>query len=128
MIWQGKGRVIEASTAQKLTIKCNTHFDTFIALTMNSHITAGNQNLTYHYDEIYIPVVAEVVRASKTDEQSLNQTPGPPVEVFTTTMSNISEWYAAEKLTKSGTLSADDVDNISLKGGGRGWLPKAVTN
>ena len=65
-------------------------------------------------------MVAEVVRASKIGEQSPNQLPAPPVEVFTTTVSNVLEWLVAETTTKSVTLSSVGVDNRSYMGEGGG--------
>ena len=63
-------------------------------------------------------MVAEVVRASETDEQILNQPPGPPVEVFTDMVSNDSEWSVAETSTKAGILSYISVENIYSNFGG----------
>ena len=65
-------------------------------------------------------MVTEVVGSSKTGEQGLNQTPAPPVEVFTTTTSNVLEWSVEETLTKAGTLSFVGVEKRYLKGGGVG--------
>ena len=77
-------------------------------------------------------MVAEVVGESEPYKQSPNKPPAPPVEVFTTTLSNILEWPVAETLTKAGALSLIGVDKKSLKmGGGRGvggWPPVAVKN
>ena len=73
-------------------IDCNSHFGTFKSLTMNSSNIYDDQTLPSHEDEVNIPVVVEVVGASETDEQIPNQPPGSPVEVFTTTVINISEW------------------------------------
>ena len=64
-------------------------------------------------------MVTEVIGESKTDEQIPNQTPDPPVEVFTTTASNALEWSVTEKLIKSGTISYVGVEKRSLKGSGR---------
>ena len=59
---------------------------------MNSSNTSGDKTHPYNDDKLNIHVVAEVVRASAIDEQSPNQPPVPQVEVFTTTVSNYSEW------------------------------------
>ena len=79
-------------------------FRTFKDLTMNSSNTADDQTLSSRDDELDILLVAVVVGASKSDEQSRNQTPGPPVEVFTTTVSNVLQRSVAKILNKSGTL------------------------
>ena len=63
-------------------------------------------------------MVTEVIRESKTDEQRPNQTPDPPVEVFTTTASNALEWSVTEELIKDGTISSVGVEKRSLKGSG----------
>ena len=63
-------------------------------------------------------MVAEVVGASKTDEHRPNEPPGPPVEVFTTTVINVLEWLMSETLTKSSTLYYVGVKNTSSKFGG----------
>ena len=57
-------------------------------------------------------MVADVVRASKTDEQSSIQPPVPPVEVFTTTVSTVSEWLVSDTFTEAGTLSSVGVEKI----------------
>ena len=57
---------------------------------MKSYNTSSDQTPPSHDHEVNTTVVAEVVRASKTDEHSLNQPPAPPVEVFTTTVINVS--------------------------------------
>ena len=115
-----RGLFIQESKSQKPMINCNIQLVTFKYLTMNSSNTAGNWNLPSHDNRVEIPVVAEIFRASETDEQSPYQPPAPPVEVFTTTVSNVSEWSTAKKLTKSGTLSYMGVEKISSKGGGWG--------
>ena len=79
--------------------------------------TDGDRNLTSHDYGVDIPVVAEVVGASETGEQIQNQPPDPPVEVFTTIESSVSEFYMAEKLTKDGTIYYVGVEKIYLKGG-----------
>ena len=66
---------------------------------MNSSNTYGNITLPSHNNKVDILVVAEVLRASKTAEQIPNQPPPPPVEVFTTTVSNVFEWSVSEALT-----------------------------
>ena len=55
-----------------MTADRNTQVGIFKYLTINSSNTDGNRNLPSHDNEVYIPVVAEVVRAPETDEQSLN--------------------------------------------------------
>ena len=72
-------------------ITCKTQFINFKDLTINSSNADVDHTLTSNDDEVNIPVVAEVVRAYETDENILNRTPGPPVEVFTTMMINVSE-------------------------------------
>ena len=66
---------------------------------MNTSSTAGDLTQPSHEDEVNIHVVEEIVGESKTDEQSPNQLPGPPVEVFTTTVNIFLEWLVAETLT-----------------------------
>ena len=90
---------------------------------MNSYNTAGDQTLPFHDDEVYIFGVSEVARASETDQQSPNQPPPPPVDVFTTTVINVLGWSVVETLTKSGTLSYMGIEKIYLKGVGgvRRW-------
>ena len=85
---------------------------------MNSYNAAGNQTHTYHDEKVDISVVAEVVGASETDEQILNQPPGSPVEVFTTTESDVLEWSVAETLIKAGRIYSVGVEKKYLKGGG----------
>ena len=80
---------------------------------MNSSNTARYQIHPSNDDKVNIHVVAEVVRASTIDEQSPNQPPVPPVEVFTTTVSNVSEWSVAETIHKSSTLYSVGVEKIS---------------
>ena len=101
-----KGRFTQASISQKTMIYHNTHFGTFKALITSSYNTAGDRTLTSHDNELYTPVVVEVVGLPKTDEQSLKQPPGPPFEVFTTTVSNILWWLVAETLIEDGILSS----------------------
>ena len=72
-------------------------------------------------------MVAEVIGAYGTDDQSPNQTPAPTVEVFTTTVSNVLEWSVAETLAKYVTMSSIGVKKRYSKGGG-GRPPVAVTN
>ena len=96
-------------------INRNTHFGTFRALTINSYNTAGDRTLTSHDDELNILVAEEVSRVSKTDEQNPNHPPGPAVEVLTTTVSNVLEWFEAEKLTKAVTMSSIGVEKKFLK-------------
>ena len=72
---------------------------------MKSSNSAGDQTLTSQDNEVEIPVVAVVAGTSKSGEQSPNQTPGPLVEVFTTTVSNLLEWSVTETPTEAGTLS-----------------------
>ena len=66
----------------------------------------------------------------KADEHIPNQPPGPPVEVFTTTGINVSQWSVAETLTESSTLYYVGVEKRSSKwGGGGGGRPTvAVAN
>ena len=85
-----RGHFTQAPIEQKLTIDRNTHFGTLKYLTMNSSNTAGDQTNPSNDDEVNTHVVAEVVRASAIDEQSPNQPTVPPVEVFTTMVSNVS--------------------------------------
>ena len=92
---------------------------------MNSCNSYGDRNLPSHDYEVYISVVADVVGESKTGEQSPNQPPGPPVEVFNTTVSNVPEWLVADTLTKAGTLSYVGVEKRSPKEGGN---PAVVIN
>ena len=58
---------------------------------MKSSNKYGYLKLPYHENELKIPVVEEVVGASKTDERIPNQLTGPPVEVFTTTVISFLE-------------------------------------
>ena len=67
-----KGRFTQVSTAQKLRIDRNTKFATLKSLTMNSSNTTRDMTQTSRYDEVNIPVVAEVVGASENDEQIPN--------------------------------------------------------
>ena len=90
------------------------------ANTMNSSNTVGDYTLPSHDNEVDIPVVAEVTGTSETDEQRLNHPPGPPVEVFTTTVSNVLEWLVIDTFTKSGTLYYVGFEKISSKGEGGG--------
>ena len=94
---------------------------------MNSSNIADNRTQPYHDNEVKIPVVAEVVGASKTDERIPNQLTGPPVEVFTTTVSNVSEWSVEETLTEASTLSSVGVEKRSSRFGGD-RPPVAVIN
>ena len=68
---------------------------------MNSSNSDFYQTLPSQDDEVEIPVVAEVVKASETGEKISSQPPAPPVEVFTTMVGNVSEWLVAETLTKA---------------------------
>ena len=72
-------------------------------------------------------MVSEVIGESNTGEQSPKHPPGPPVDVFTTTVSNVSEWLVADKLTEDGTMSYVDVEKRSSKFGGY-WPTMSVTN
>ena len=108
----------QASTAQKPPIGRNTPFKPFKDLTMNSSNAAGDRTLPSQDGELDIPVVAEVVGASKTGYKSLNHPPSPPVEVFTTMASNVSEWLVAETLTKASTRSSVGVEKRYSKRGG----------
>ena len=94
---------------------------------MNSKNKARDWTQPSHDDEVNIPVDAEVTGVFKTDEQRPKYPPGPPVDVFTTTVSNVSQFLVAEILTKSGTLSSVGVEKISSKFGGY-WTPVAGTN
>ena len=62
-------------------------------------------------------MVAGDIIASETDEQISNHPPGPPVEVFTTMVSNVLDWSVAETLIEAGTMSYFDVEKGYLKGG-----------
>ena len=73
-----------------INIDRNTHFGTFKLLTMNSSNTAGDRPLPSYDDKVDIPVVAEIVEATRTDDPRPNYPTGPPVEVFTTMESNVS--------------------------------------
>ena len=108
-------------------IEHNTRFRNFETLTMNSSNTADYQIQIFHDNEVNIPEFLEVVGASKTDEQNPNQPPVPPVEVFDTKVSNVSEWLVADKLTEDGTMSYVDVEKRSSKFGGY-WPTMSVTN
>ena len=79
---------------------------------MNSSNTTRDMTQTSRYDEVNIPVVAEVVGASENDEQIPNQPPDPPVEVFTTAVSNVLEWSVAQTLTKDSKLFSVVVEKI----------------
>ena len=85
-----KGCFTQASKAQKPTINRNTTLGTFKDLTMKSSNPYGYQTLKSQENEVEIHAVAEVAGVSETGEQSLNQPPAPPVEVFTTTVINVS--------------------------------------
>ena len=87
---------------------------------MNSSNSADNRTLPYHDNELDIPVVAEVIGVSETEDQILNHPPAPPVEVFTTVVINISELLVAETLTKYGTLYDVGFKKRSYKGMGGG--------
>ena len=87
---------------------------------MNSSNTAEYWILTSNDYEVKTPVVTEIVGESKTDEHSTNQPPGPLVEVFTTTVSNVSEWLVARTITEAIIMYYVGVENrYSKKGGGR---------
>ena len=93
-------------------------------LTINSSNTADNRKLPSYDDEVNIPVVPEVVRASKTDvgasktdEQSPIHSPALLVEVFDTTVINVSEWSVIETLTKFSILYSVGVESIYSMGG-----------
>ena len=77
-------------------IGCNTQFGTFKDITINSSNSAGDRTLPSYYNELVIPVVTEVAGASKTDKQKSNHPPGPPVEEFNTTVSNVLEILVSE--------------------------------
>ena len=85
------GHFTQESTAKKTAIDRNTHFGTFKFLTMNSSNTAGDRPLPSYDDKVDIPVVAEFVEATGTDDPRPNYPTGPPVEVFTTMESNVLE-------------------------------------
>ena len=68
-----KGSFTQASTSQKPKIDRKTQCFPFKALTINSSNKYGNPALTSHGNEVNIPVVAEIVGASKTDENSPNK-------------------------------------------------------
>ena len=72
-------------------------------------------------------MVAEVVGASKTDEQSPNLPPAPPVEMSNTTVINVSEWLVAETITKSSILSYVGVEKTYYKRGEDGSDELGIT-
>ena len=113
-----KGSFTQASIAQKTMLYRNIQLRTVKELTINSSNTSGDCNLNSHDNEVKITVVEEVVGAPETDEQSPKYPPGPPVEVFTTTVSNVLEWSVAETLIKAGRIYSVGVEKKSLKGGG----------
>ena len=78
-----------------------TTFVTFKELIIDSYNSDDNQTLFPQDYELYITVVADVVGASETGNNNTNQSPAPPVQVFTTTASNILEWSVAETITES---------------------------
>ena len=60
-------------------IDLNTHFGTFKYLIIKSYKLAEYWTLPSQDNEVDIPVIAEVFRASETDEQIPDYPPGPPV-------------------------------------------------
>ena len=79
-----------------MMIDRNTTFGNFKYHNMKSSNSAGYWTLPYHDDGVDTLVVTEVSGASKTHEQIRSQPPGPPVEVLTTTVSNVSECLVSE--------------------------------
>ena len=63
-------------------------------------------------------MVAEFVKAYKTDEQIPNQQTGCPVEVFITLVSNVSGFLVEETLTKYVKLSSVVIEDRYLRGKG----------
>ena len=66
-----KGLFTQSSTAQKTTIGCNTHFETFKSLTMSSSTTYGDRTLPYHDGMVPDDTVHKgTSKNHKTDEKS----------------------------------------------------------
>ena len=65
-IWRGESVSHRHQQRKKLTIYCNTPFETFKEFTMNSSNSDGDRNLTSQDNKVYIPVVADVIGASET--------------------------------------------------------------
>ena len=82
---------------------------------MNSSNKAVNLTQPFHENEVNIPVVVEFIVASKSDKHIPNKPLASPVEVFTTTVSNVLEWSMEETLTKEGTRYYVGVDKRSPK-------------
>ena len=98
---------------------------------MNSSNSAENRTLPPPQDdEVDIPGAGLAVSASETCEQRPNQPPGPPAEVCTTMVSNVSKWlvWLRRLLKPVGTLSTAGLERRYLKGGGGGRPQAAVAN
>ena len=53
---------------------------------------SGDWNLPPQDYEVETPVIGEVVEASEAGKYIQNQLPAPPLDVFTTTVINVSDW------------------------------------
>ena len=79
-----RGCLTQASTAQKPITNRNTPLSTVKYLTMKTSNSAGDRTLTSQDDELDIPVVVYVVKASETGKHSPNMPLRLPVDIFTT--------------------------------------------
>ena len=84
--------------------------------------------MPYQEDKLDILVVAKVAVTSKPGDQSLNQPTGPPVEAFTTTVSNFLGCLVEETITEAGTLSSVGIEKRYSKRGGGGRTPVEVAH